>query len=182
MSFEDIENRVCQLVSYASTFERLVNLLGGPKDTPLLHQKLHDTRCLILYLLSDTTAKLQGASDKEQHTKASVKKKRKARLAKLTKDIQAAKKKVKATQLLADKMIVIAECASVGPRAVHPSRRDVLPLDGEIEELSFGEIEELGFGGVALVGTYLRPENSAFQMKVILVITGLSHTSAINLL
>ncbi|WVZ23819.1 hypothetical protein V8G54_002363 [Vigna mungo] len=58
---------IFQINTAVSTFQRLVNTLGTPKDTPELREKLHKTRLHIGQLVKDTSAKLKQASDIDHH-------------------------------------------------------------------------------------------------------------------
>ncbi|MCD7471227.1 SNAP receptor [Datura stramonium] len=53
---------IFQINTAVSMFQRLVNTLGTPKDTPELREKLHKTRLHIGQLVKDTSAKLKQAS------------------------------------------------------------------------------------------------------------------------
>ncbi|KAI3936711.1 hypothetical protein MKX01_034140 [Papaver californicum] len=52
---------VFQINTSVSTFHRLINTLGTPKDTPQLRRKLRNTRSHITQLVKDTSAKLKQA-------------------------------------------------------------------------------------------------------------------------
>ncbi|KAH9322147.1 hypothetical protein KI387_016786, partial [Taxus chinensis] len=85
-----------------SSFKRLVNDLGTPKDTPQLRDKLHKSRQHIGQLVKETSAKLKAASETDQHQEVPASKK--IADAKLAKDFQAVLKEFQKAQQLA------AEC------------------------------------------------------------------------
>ncbi|KAK6926175.1 Target SNARE coiled-coil homology domain [Dillenia turbinata] len=90
MSFEDLESGrpmvartkeepsqvvasgVFRINTAVSSFQRLVNTLGTPRDTLELREKLHKTRLHIGQLVKDTSAKLREASEIDQHSEVSV--------------------------------------------------------------------------------------------------------------
>eukprot|EP00262_Sarcandra_glabra_P006263 TRINITY_DN183_c0_g2_i1.p1 TRINITY_DN183_c0_g2~~TRINITY_DN183_c0_g2_i1.p1 ORF type:complete len:274 (+),score=50.77 TRINITY_DN183_c0_g2_i1:189-1010(+) len=94
-----VASGVFQINTAVSTFQRLVNTLGTPKDTPELREKLHKTRLHIGQLVKDTSAKLKQASETDQHTAVSASKK--ITDAKLAKDFQAVLKEFQKAQRLA---------------------------------------------------------------------------------
>ncbi|KAM0945710.1 putative target SNARE coiled-coil domain, syntaxin domain, syntaxin/epimorphin [Dioscorea sansibarensis] len=90
---------VFQINTAVSTFQRLVNTLGTPKDTPELREKLHKTRLHIGQLVKDTSAKLKQASETDHLSGVSASKK--IADAKLAKDFQAVLKEFQKAQRLA---------------------------------------------------------------------------------
>lgn len=94
-----VASGVFQINTAVSTFQRLVNTLGTPKDTPELRERLHKTRQHIGQLVKDTSAKLKAASETDQHTEVSANKK--IADAKLAKDFQAVLKEFQKAQRLA---------------------------------------------------------------------------------
>ncbi|CAM6084728.1 unnamed protein product [Calypogeia fissa] len=90
---------VFQINTAVSTFKRLVNTLGTPKDTPELREKLHKTRQHIGQLAKDTGARLKSASEVDQYTDVTASKK--VGDAKLAKDFQAVLKEFQKTQKIA---------------------------------------------------------------------------------
>ncbi|KAG8485791.1 hypothetical protein CXB51_019136 [Gossypium anomalum] len=101
-----------------STFQRLVNTLGTPKDTPELREKLDKTRLHIGQLVKDTSTKLKQASETYHSTGISASKK--VADAKLAKDFQAVLKEFqKAQRLAAEKETSYAPSV---PKAILPSR------------------------------------------------------------
>ncbi|PRQ60718.1 hypothetical protein RchiOBHm_Chr1g0384351 [Rosa chinensis] len=90
---------IFQLQTAVSSFYRLVNSLGTPKDTLQLRDNLHKTRTHIGQLVKDISAKLKQASDTDHHAEVSVVKK--IADAKLAKNFQAALKDYQKAQRLA---------------------------------------------------------------------------------
>ncbi|ERN19555.1 hypothetical protein AMTRI_Chr02g256990 [Amborella trichopoda] len=90
---------VFQINTSVSSFQRLVNTLGTPKDTPELREKLHKTRQHIGQLVKETSAKLKAASETDQYTEVSASKK--IADAKLAKDFQAVLKEFQKAQRMA---------------------------------------------------------------------------------
>ncbi|KAK4368784.1 hypothetical protein RND71_012576 [Anisodus tanguticus] len=86
-------------ITAVSTFQRLVNTLGTPKDTPELREKLHKTRVHIGKLVKDTSAKLKQASETDHRVEVSASKK--ITDAKLSKDFQAVLKEFQKAQRVA---------------------------------------------------------------------------------
>ncbi|XP_022717508.1 syntaxin-22-like isoform X3 [Durio zibethinus] len=109
---------IFQINTAVSTFQRLVNTLGTPKDTHELREKLHKTRLHIGQLVKDTSAKLKQASETDHRAEVSASKK--ITDAKLAKDFQAVLKEFQKAQRLA----VERETAYTPfvPQAVLPSR------------------------------------------------------------
>ncbi|KAL8226954.1 hypothetical protein R6Q57_016786 [Mikania cordata] len=95
-----ISSGIFQINTSVSTFQRLVNALGTPKDTPELRERLHKTRQHIGQLVKDTSEKLKQASETNHHAKVSVTKK--TIDSKLAKDFQAVLKEFQKAQRLAD--------------------------------------------------------------------------------
>ncbi|KAH0644373.1 hypothetical protein KY284_032257 [Solanum tuberosum] len=94
-----VASGIFQINAAVSTFQRLVNTLGTPKDTPELREKLHKTRVHIGQLVKDTSAKLKQASETDHHADVSASKK--ITDAKLAKDFQAVLKEFQKAQRLA---------------------------------------------------------------------------------
>ncbi|KAF3432652.1 hypothetical protein FNV43_RR23754 [Rhamnella rubrinervis] len=90
---------IFQINTAVSSFHRLVNSLGTPKDTLQLREKLHKTRLHIGQLVKDTSAQLKQASETDQHTEVSPAKK--IADAKLAKDFQSVLKEFQKAQRLA---------------------------------------------------------------------------------
>lgn len=87
---------IFQINTSVSSFKRLVNTLGTPKDTPELREKLHKTRQHITQLAKETSAKLKAASETDHVTDVSPGKK--IADAKLAKDFQAVLKEFQKAQ------------------------------------------------------------------------------------
>ncbi|VVB12699.1 unnamed protein product [Arabis nemorensis] len=94
-----VASGIFQINTIVSTFQRLVNTLGTPKDTPELREKLHKTRLHIGQLVKDTSAKLKEASETDHQR--GVNPKKKIVDAKLAKDFQAVLKEFQKAQRLA---------------------------------------------------------------------------------
>lgn len=98
-STQAVASGIFQINTAVSTFQRLVNTLGTPKDTPELREKLHKTRLHIGQLVKDTSAKLKQASETDHEANVSANKK--IADAKLAKDFQAVLKEFQKAQRLA---------------------------------------------------------------------------------
>ncbi|RWR94894.1 syntaxin-22-like protein [Cinnamomum micranthum f. kanehirae] len=120
-----VASGVFQINTAVSTFQRLVNTLGTPKDTPELREKLHKTRLHISQLVKDTSAKLKQASETDHRAEVSASKK--IADAKLAKDFQAVLKEFqKAQRLAAERETAYAPFV---PQAVLPSSYIASELD-----------------------------------------------------
>ncbi|XAR73200.1 hypothetical protein NMG60_11007097 [Bertholletia excelsa] len=93
-----VASGIFQINTAVSTFQRLVNTLGTPKDTPELRDKLHKTRLHIGQLVKDTSAKLKQASENDHRLALAEKK---IADAKLAKDFEAVLKEFQKAQRLA---------------------------------------------------------------------------------
>ncbi|XP_078438976.1 syntaxin-22-like isoform X3 [Wolffia australiana] len=114
---------VFQINTAVSTFQRLVNTLGTPKDTPQLREKLHKTRLHIGQLVKDTSAKLKQTSETDHNAEAS----KKIADAKLAKDFQAILKEFqKAQRLAAERETAYTPFV---PQAVLPSSYTASEID-----------------------------------------------------
>ncbi|TQD86347.1 hypothetical protein C1H46_028105 [Malus baccata] len=67
-----VASGIFQINTAVSTFQRLVNTIGTPKDTPDLREKLHKTRLHIGQLVKDTSEKLKQVSERDHHTEVNV--------------------------------------------------------------------------------------------------------------
>ncbi|KAF8092242.1 hypothetical protein N665_0420s0009 [Sinapis alba] len=94
-----VASGIFQINTAVSTFERLVNTLGTPKDTPELRHNLHKTRLHIGHLVKDTSAKLKEASETD-HLR-DVAQSKKIADAKLAKDFEAVLKEFQKAQRVA---------------------------------------------------------------------------------
>ncbi|XP_004512499.1 syntaxin-22-like [Cicer arietinum] len=126
-----VASGVFQINTAVSTFQRLVNTLGTPKDTPELRDKLHKTRLHIGQLVKDTSDKLKQASEIDHHVDANATKK--IADAKLAKDFQAVLKEFqKAQRLAAERETAYPPFV---PQAVQPSSYTVSEV-GDISDKS----------------------------------------------
>ncbi|MED6221277.1 Syntaxin-22 [Stylosanthes scabra] len=154
---------IFQINTAVSTFQRLVNTLGTPKDTPELREKLHKTRLHIGQLVKDTSAKLKQASDMDHQVEVNASKK--IADAKLAKDFQAVLKEFqKAQRLAAERETAYTPFV---PQAVLPFRQEVLFLDNEI---AFNEaIIEEREQGIQEIQQQIGEVNEIFKDLAVLV-------------
>ncbi|TVU22428.1 hypothetical protein EJB05_32122 [Eragrostis curvula] len=94
-----VASGVFQINTAVATFQRLVNTLGTPKDTPDLRDRILKTRQHITQLVKDTSEKLKQASEADHRVEVSATKK--IADAKLAKDFQAVLKEFQKAQRLA---------------------------------------------------------------------------------
>ncbi|CAG7864035.1 unnamed protein product, partial [Brassica rapa] len=94
-----VASGIFEINTAVSTFQRLVNTLGTPKDTLDLRHKLHKTRLHIGQLVKDTSARLKEASETDHHRDVSQSKK--IADAKLAKDFEAVLKEFQKAQRVA---------------------------------------------------------------------------------
>lgn len=90
---------IFQITTAVNTFQRLVNSIGSPKDTPDLRDKLHKTRLHIGQLVKDTSTRLKQASEIDHYSQVTPSKK--VADAKLAKDFEAVLKQFQKLQRLA---------------------------------------------------------------------------------
>ncbi|CAO2819653.1 unnamed protein product [Amaranthus hypochondriacus] len=120
-----VASGIFQINTAVSSFQRLVNTLGTPKDTPQLREKLHKTRLHIGQLVKDTSAKLKLASETDHESNVSASKK--IADAKLAKDFQAVLKEFqKAQRIAAERETTYAPFV---PQAVLPSSYTASEVD-----------------------------------------------------
>ncbi|CAM8985208.1 unnamed protein product [Rhodiola kirilowii] len=119
-----VASGIFQINTAVSTFQRLVNTLGTPKDTPVLREKLHKTRLHIGQLVKDTSAKLKQASETDHNSQVSANKK--ITDAKLAKDFQAVLKEFQKAQRLAAER---ETTYTLAPQAVHQSSYNATESD-----------------------------------------------------
>ncbi|KAH6774063.1 Syntaxin/t-SNARE family protein [Perilla frutescens var. frutescens] len=120
---------IFQINTAVSTFQRLVNTLGTPKDTPELREKLRKTRLHIGQLVKDTSDKLKLASEIDHHAEVSASKK--ITDAKLAKDFQAVLKEFqKAQRLAAERETAYSPFV---PQAALPSSYSAGDMDGSAD-------------------------------------------------
>ncbi|KMT16689.1 hypothetical protein BVRB_3g049730 [Beta vulgaris subsp. vulgaris] len=94
-----VASGIFQINTAVSTFQRLVNTLGTPKDTLDLRDRLHKTRLHIGQLVKETSAKLKEASETDLRFEVSASKK--IADAKLARDFQTVLKEFQKAQRLA---------------------------------------------------------------------------------
>ncbi|KAL9230671.1 hypothetical protein vseg_005992 [Gypsophila vaccaria] len=120
-----VASGIFQINTAVSTFQRLVNTLGTPKDTPEFREKLHKTRLHIGQLVKDTSAKLKQASENDHN--ANVTASKKIADAKLAKDFQSVLKEFqKAQRLAAERETAYSPYV---PQAVLPSSYTASEID-----------------------------------------------------
>ncbi|XP_024021087.1 syntaxin-22 [Morus notabilis] len=98
-SESSLASSIFQINTAVSSFYRLVNSLGTPKDTLQLRDNLHKTRLRIGQLVKDTSSKLRQASEIDHHAEISTAKK--IADAKLAKDFQQVLKEFQKAQRIA---------------------------------------------------------------------------------
>lgn len=183
-----VASGIFQINTAVSTFQRLVNTLGTPKDTPDLREKLHKTRLHIGQLVKDTSSKLKQASETDHTVNVSASKK--VADAKLAKDFQQVLKEFQKAQRLAAEretayspfvpQAVLPSSYTAGEIDVSPDktleqraalvesrRQEVLLLDNEI---SFNEavIEERD-QGIQEIQQQIGEVNEIFKDLAVLV-------------
>ncbi|XP_062073557.1 syntaxin-22-like [Humulus lupulus] len=120
-----VASGIFQINTAVSTFQRLVNTLGTPKDTPELREKLHKTRQHIGQLVKDTSEKLKVASERDHHTDVNASKK--IADVKLAKDFQSVLREFqKAQRIAAERETAYSPFV---PQAVLPSSYTAGELD-----------------------------------------------------
>ncbi|KAI7747538.1 hypothetical protein M8C21_016740 [Ambrosia artemisiifolia] len=158
-----VASGIFQINTAVSTFHRLVNNLGTPKDTPDLREKLHKTRLHIGQLVKDTSDKLKQASESDHNAGVSATKK--ITDAKLAKDFQTVLQEYqKAQRLSAERETAYTPFV---PQSSLPSRQEVLLLDNEI---AFNEaiIEERD-QGIQEIQNQIGEVNEIFKDLAVLV-------------
>lgn len=181
-----VASGIFQINTAVSTFQRLVNSLGTPKDTPALREKLHKTRLHIGQLVKDTSAKLKQVSEIDHHAEVSANKK--ITDAKLAKDFQTVLQEFqKAQRLAAERETAYSPFVPQGVsssdaasevennsergeervRLVESKRQEILLLDNEI---SFNEavIEERD-QGIEEIQNQIGEVNEIFKDLAVLV-------------
>ncbi|XP_027080084.1 syntaxin-22-like isoform X2 [Coffea arabica] len=125
-----VASGIFQINTAVSTFQRLVNTLGTPRDTPELREKLHKTRLHIGQLVKDTSAKLKLASETDHRVEVSASKK--ITDAKLAKDFQVVLKEFqKAQRLAAERETAYTPFV---PQAVLPSSYTASEIDASSDK------------------------------------------------
>lgn len=120
-----IASGIFQINTSVATFQRLLNSLGTPKDTPDLRDKLHKTRVHIGQLVKDTSDKLKEASEIDHRDEVSPSKK--ITDAKLAKDFQAVLKEFQKAQRLSVERETAYSPAI--PQDIHSSRNEASEMD-----------------------------------------------------
>ncbi|XP_039142309.1 syntaxin-22-like [Dioscorea cayenensis subsp. rotundata] len=142
---------IFQITTAINTFQRLVNSIGTPKDTPDLRDKLHKTRLHVSQLVKDTSTRLKQASEIDHYSQVTPSKK--VADAKLARDFEAVLKEFQKLQRLAAERETAyvpfvpqpassqsaGEMDASGDRAhdqrallVESRRQEILQLDNEI--------------------------------------------------
>ncbi|KAK1320104.1 Syntaxin-23 [Acorus calamus] len=127
---QDVAAGIFQINTAVSTFQRLVNTLGTPKDTPDLRERLHKTRLHIAQLVKDTSVKLKQASETDQHAEVGVSKR--IADAKLAKDFEAVLKEFQKSQRTATERETAY--APFVPQKVLPSSYNASELDASSDK------------------------------------------------
>ncbi|KAG5384824.1 hypothetical protein IGI04_036294 [Brassica rapa subsp. trilocularis] len=158
-----VASGIFEINTAVSTFQRLVNTLGTPKDTLDLRHKLHKTRLHIGQLVKDTSAKLKEASQTDHHRDVSQSKK--IADAKLAKDFEAVLKEFQKAQRVAAESET--SYTPFDPKTDLSSRQEVVLLENEI---SFNEavIEERE-QGIQEVQQQIVEVNEIFKDLAVLV-------------
>ncbi|VAI48425.1 unnamed protein product [Triticum turgidum subsp. durum] len=135
---------VFQITTAVSSYRRLLNSLGTPKDTPALRDQLQKTSHKVLQLAKDAKEKLTSAAEADKSTGTSVADKRVADM-KLAKDFAATMEEFRKLQNLAIQREMAYKPVTMNDgrsdfdkmpeqRALlaEPNRLEVLQLDNEI--------------------------------------------------
>ncbi|KAL8160539.1 hypothetical protein V2J09_002076 [Rumex salicifolius] len=141
---------VFQINTAVSTFQRLVNTLGTPRDTLDLRERLHKTRLSIGQLVKDTSAKLKEASEIDFHSEVSASKK--IADAKLAKDFQSVLKEFqKAQRLAAQRETAYAPFVPKESQSYDDDKESMEIYSSDIDENQTTLLLESRRQGVALV-------------------------------
>ncbi|KAH9546764.1 hypothetical protein CY35_12G118300 [Sphagnum magellanicum] len=136
---------VFQINTAVSSFKRLSNSLGTPKDTPALREKLHKARQHIGQLSKETGAKLKSPSDSDRNSSSATEK---VSDAKLAKDFQGVLVEFQNAQKIAwDRETVYIPFV---PQAVLPASQfsdqfKLMPEDGQEQRALFAEQKRQDF-------------------------------------
>ncbi|XP_019089341.1 PREDICTED: syntaxin-22-like [Camelina sativa] len=125
---------VFKINTCVSTFHRLVNTLGTPKDTPELRDKLHKTILHIGQLVKDTSAKLKKA--RETDHRSGVDQRKKIVDVKLAKDFQAVLQEFLKAQRLAAERASLPSSYTASEAAVNAEKDLDLLLESKKKELA----------------------------------------------
>jgi len=126
---------VFRINTSVSSFRRLVNMLGTPKDTPSLREKLHALEQNISLLVEETVARLKEENETDHLSSASTGKK--LRDAKLAKDFQAVLLEFQGAQKLAQ-----SREKAFTPNLLSPQSANQLPPLSANNRLETKEEEE----------------------------------------
>ncbi|CAM6022931.1 unnamed protein product [Sphagnum balticum] len=136
---------VFQINTAVSSFKRLSNSLGTPKDTPALRDKLHRTRQHIGKLAKETGAKLKSASDGDHNNATATKK---VSDAKLAKDFQAVLVEFQNVQRIAqerEKMFIPFVAQAVLPTSQFSGEFKLMPEDNQEQRALLAEQKRQDF-------------------------------------
>ncbi|KAG2708893.1 hypothetical protein I3760_05G213600 [Carya illinoinensis] len=153
---------IFQINTAVSSFSRLVNSLGTPKDTLELRDRLHKARLHIAELVRDTSTRLKQASGTDQHLEVSAA--NKITDAKLAKDFQLVLREFQKVQRLAVERE--ATYAPFVPKEVLPSRKEVVLMD---EIILNGAIIEERVQGIREIQQQMIEVNEIFKDLAVLL-------------
>jgi syntaxin 7 len=150
---------VFRINTSVSSFRRLVNMLGTPKDTPSLREKLHAVEQNISLLVEETVARLKEENETDHLSSASTGKK--LRDAKLAKDFQAVLLEFQGAQKLAQ-----SREKAFTPNLLSPQSANQLPPLSANNRLETREEEEAAL--LQQTHQLLEVENEALYNEAII--------------
>jgi syntaxin 7 len=150
---------VFRINTSVSSFRRLVNMLGTPKDTPSLREKLHAVEQNISLLVEETVARLKEENETDHLSSASTGKK--LRDAKLAKDFQAVLLEFQGAQKLAQ-----SREKAFTPNLLSPRSANQLPPLSANNRLETKEEEEAAL--LQRTHQLLEVENEALYNEAII--------------
>ncbi|CAM6036591.1 unnamed protein product [Sphagnum compactum] len=150
---------VFRINTSVSSFRRLVNMLGTPKDTPSLREKLHAVEQNISLLVEETVARLKEENETDHLSSASTGKK--LRDAKLAKDFQAVLLEFQGAQKLAQ-----SREKAFTPNLLSPQSANQLPPLSANNRLETKEEEEAAL--LQRTHQLLEVENEALYNEAII--------------
>ncbi|CAK9882705.1 unnamed protein product [Sphagnum jensenii] len=150
---------VFRINTSVSSFRRLVNMLGTPKDTPSLREKLHAVEQNISLLVEETVARLKEENETDHLSSASTGKK--LRDAKLAKDFQAVLLEFQGAQKLAQ-----SREKAFTPNLLSPQSANQLPPLSANNRLETKEEEEAAL--LQRTHQLLEVENQALYNEAII--------------
>lgn len=150
---------VFRINTSVSSFRRLVNMLGTPKDTPSLREKLHALEQNISLLVEETVARLKEETETDHLSSASTGKK--LRDAKLAKDFQAVLLEFQGAQKLAQ-----SREKAFTPNLLSPQSANQLPPLSANNRLETKEEEEAAL--LQRTHQLLEVENEALYNEAII--------------